>query len=147
MDAPDTYLIDSNIFLRVLVRENEKVWQETRHLIQMIEARRITAVTSPLVCAEVQWVLRSVYAQPKEVIASSLHGIINIKNLRLDHVPNTALAVALYEEHTIKFIDALLASDARVLHGSMGIISYDKEFDKIKGVVRREPKYFLKKTA
>jgi len=72
-----------------------------------------------------------------------LYSISRLKNLRIIDKFNANLAIEIYKKLPIKFIDALIASNPRILKKEVMIISYDKDFDKL-NVIRKEPKEVIK---
>ena len=137
------YFIDSNIFLRALHKENRKFFLDCVRLLKNIKENRIKAYTSTVVLAEVVWTLQSFYGIEKDKIISGLKGITSLNGLKITDNYNNVLALDIWQKHSVKFIDALIASDPAVQDKSASIISYDRDFDKLK-VVRHEPKDILK---
>ena len=136
------YCIDTNIFIRFLVKDDARMFRECSELIDEIQHEHILAYTPIPVLAEVQWVLKSFYKFEKSEVVKALKSIIAFSQEPPD-VPAAGTALSLYEQHSVKFIDALIASHPRIQDGSMAVISYDKDFDKL-GVSRLEPKGVLK---
>lgn len=137
--AAKRYLIDTNIFLRTLVREDERSNAACRSFLQAVRSRRVAAYTSPLVIAEIAWTLKSFYKLPKDELLQALESVLVLRGLRVEAHEQVGKAVALYRSYNVKFVDALLASAPRVCSGSVVVVSYDREFDTIDGVVRMEP--------
>lgn len=131
------YFIDSNIFLRVLIKEDEKSFQECFRLLNLAQNKKITAYTSDLVLAEINWVLESFYKFNKSQVVSALEGIVNLKGLTIKSATNPLTAVDLYNQNNVKFVDAVIASD-KIFRLNAVIISYDRDFDKL-NVIRKEP--------
>ena len=132
------YFIDTNIFLRVLVQDDEKTFPECLKLLEKVRQNQIQAVTSVLVLAEINWTLLRFYKFPKERVVEGIRSISVLKNLTFIerfHVPS---AIALYQMYSVKFIDALIVSSPLVVNREMKVISYDTDFDKLK-VERVEP--------
>ncbi len=138
------YFIDTNIFIRVLHKENEKLFRECVSLLQSIKENKIEAYTGTVVLTEVAWTLGSFYKISKAKIIEGLRGIININGLKILDNYNQSLALALFEKHSIKYIDALIASNEEVYTKKMTIVSYDRDFDKLP-VIRKGPKDILAK--
>jgi predicted nucleic-acid-binding protein len=136
------YFIDTNIFLRAIVKDDTKIARNCERLFKRIKQGEIKAVTSSLVLAEIQWTLKSFYKVEKKDSTVILDGIVRLKNLRIENKENSLKAIELYKKHNIKFVDTLIASRADVLNKKLTIISFDKDFDKIK-VLRKEPKDLL----
>ena len=145
MGESELYFIDTNIFLRTLVLENPQMTRESTAVLMLIKNGAIKACTNNLVIAEINWVLRQVYLTSKEQRIKSIKGIIKLKNLKIVTETDFLLGLNLYEQYNIKFIDALIAANRLIQKRQAIIVSYDKDFDKIKGIKRLEPKQILKK--
>lgn len=131
--------IDTNIFLRVLVKGNDdKVFNDCCRLLEKVKFKKFHGYTSSLVLAEINWTLGSYYSLPRQDAAEALQGIINLKNLGITDNFNASYAIALYKETNIKFVDCLIASIKEIRIGNIPVVSYDKDFDRI-GVRRLEP--------
>lgn len=137
------YLIDSNIFLRVIVRDEEETWQDCVDLLSEIEEDTIPAYVPTVVIAEVQYVLKSFYGFEKSDLIKALGGIVATKNLDVVDDLSFPLAMKLFEDHNVKFVDSLIASSRRIQEKKASILSYDRDFDKL-GVRRVEPADLLK---
>ena len=135
--------IDTNIFLRTLLKDEEKTFKDCLKFLIEIKKGKIRAFTSNLVLAEITWTLLKFYKFPKEKIIKGLSSILKLKNLRIVDDFDSFLALEIYERFPIKFIDALIASNPKIFKKEITIVSYDKDFDKIK-VLRKEPKEVLK---
>lgn len=134
----DKYFIDSNIFLRTIVKESESQYLACRLVFEAIKKNKIKAVTCNLVLAEVVWVLQSYYHKTREQITEVVRAIINLRGLEIIRKQEYRATLDLYEKFTVKYIDAAIASIGEVQDGSWPVISYDKDFDKL-GVIRKEP--------
>lgn len=137
--ADSSYLIDSNIFVRVFVRDDEKTWRNCVDFLKEATRQRFKAYIPIVILAEVQFVLASFYGFEKRRILDAVKSIAAMPNLRFHDDCSPSLAIELFETHNVKFIDCLLASSKRVQEGNSVILSYDRDFDKL-GVKRVEPK-------
>jgi predicted nucleic-acid-binding protein len=131
------YFIDTNIFLRVFIKENEIMHTDCIALIHAIEKNKIRAYTSSIVLMEIHYVMKSVYHVKKEVIAQALQSILNISNLDIIDDVDMSVALSLYNAHMIKFTDCLISA-SKLLQNKGKIISYDQDFDALH-VQRVEP--------
>lgn len=131
------YYLDTNVFVRFLVADDERMHTACSEVFGLIEDRRIKAVTSMLVFAEIVWVLGSVYEFPRAKISDAL-GTIGRSGILFDNRCDTATAIELYTSHPVKFVDALIASHPLIKSGKLPIVSYDRDFDKL-NVKRIEP--------
>ena len=140
MKESKSYFVDTNIFLRVIIKEDEKTFKECFQALEKIKSGKINAFTSSLVLVEVNWVLSKFYKFSKDKTCLALKSILNLKGLKIIDKHNPFLAISIYEKSNVKFIDALIASNFLTDRDKLNIIilSYDKDFDKI-GVKRKSP--------
>jgi len=133
------YFLDSNIFLRYFTDErNSKVFKDCSSLIKIVKLGKIKAVTSHLVTAETVWTLFSSYNAKKDQVLKVLKVIETLNGLKIVDKVDSAIANDLFVNHSVKYIDALIASNPNIQSKKMTVVSYDKDFDKL-GVKRLEP--------
>ena len=132
------YFVDTNVFLRTLIREDEKAFKDCRNFLTAIKNNKIDGITSNFVLTEIVWTLASYYNFPKKNIVRAIESIINLSGLKIVNGCDIKYALALYKKKSVKFVDALLASIEELKNKEWVIVSYDKDFDKL-GVVRKEP--------
>lgn len=137
------YFVDTNIFLRVLELEDQKIFNECSNLLKLINNSEINAYTSNFVLAELVWVLDSSYGESKSKITKSIDGILKLNGLKILDDVDTFKTLELFSKKSVKYIDALIASNSEIQSKKMTVISYDKDFDKL-GVKRIEPSDILK---
>lgn len=133
------YFIDTNIFLRYFTAESQsKVLSDCSELIKKIRLGQLKCSTSHLVLAEIVWTLPSSYNSTKKEVLRVLKSIISF-NLKFDDRTNNEIANKMFEQYSVKYIDALIASNPDIQSKKMTVISYDKDFDRL-GIKRLEPK-------
>lgn len=130
--------IDTNIFLRVVVKDDRRKVADCETLIRSIIEGKIKAITSSLVLAELVWTCLSFYKISKFEVIKILRGVLSIKNLKIEDKFEPLSAIEYYTKYGVKFIDCLIASNPKAGSRKMKVISYDKDFDKL-GVIRIEP--------
>jgi len=136
------YFIDTNIFLRVLLHDHEAMFQESVVFLERVKNQEVRAVTSSLVIAEVIWTLRSYYEFSKDEVVRSANSIFAINSIKIVNTVDDHLAVKLFQEHSVKYIDACIASIPQVIQKKWTIISYDQDFKKLP-VLWKEPSELL----
>jgi len=136
------YFIDSNIFLRPIVKDDLAKVKECERIFEKINKGEIKAFTSNLVLAELIWTGKKVYGIEKTELIKVIRGILDLRNLKIVDDFNSRLALAIYEKYPIKFIDALIASNPKIYKKEAVVVSYDKDFDKI-GIKRKEPSQII----
>ena len=132
------YLIDTNIFLRGLIKEDLSTFKDSINFLKKVKENKVKAVTTHLILAELAWTLSSFYKVPKKEVILSIKSIINLRGVDLIDSYDINLAISIYEKLNVKFIDSMIASIRKIQNKEWAIISYDKDFDKI-GVTRCEP--------
>lgn len=137
------YFIDTNIFIRLLVKDDLKKFKDCLKLLELVKGRKIDAVTSSLVKSEIEWVLRSFYKISKQDIVKHIEYIENLGGLISLNMIWDRRAIVLYKEFPVKFIDAQIASIPELRKREWIIVSYDRDFDKL-AVNRAEPAEIVK---
>jgi len=132
------YFIDTNVFIRIFIKDDEKIFNDCLEFLNLVRENKILAYTHTLVLSEINWVLRSCYQQDKSKRLIIMESVVKLKNLKISNDSNFLLALELYKKHKAKFIDCLLASSDLLSEEQLIIVSYDKDFDKL-GVQRIEP--------
>ena len=148
MNVPDRrrmVLIDTNVFLRIFVKENEHMFQECREVLELVSHAIIAAYTNTIVLTEIQFVLTTIYRYPRERIKEALESVLSVPNIKITDDTNARSATDAYGKTTIKFADCLLASSKLIQEGKAAILSYDRDFDKL-GVKRIEPTDLFRKS-
>lgn len=132
------YYIDTNIFLRALVVEEENQSKQCIFFLRKVKNNQAKAVTGNIVIAEVAWVLKSYYKFSKEKIVELVKSIIHLRGLTIEDNLDIGKGLEIFANENIKYIDALIASIKPIQGKKWTVVSYDKDFDKL-GVIRKEP--------
>ncbi len=125
------YFIDTNVFLRTLVKEDEKSFVECYGLLEAVKTNEIKAATAGIVLAEVVWTLSSFYDLSKSEVVESLRSIQNLRGLKLLDEYDHRRALEMYSNHHVKYVDAVIASLPDIQSKERTIVSYDKDFEKL----------------
>jgi len=130
--------VDTNVFLRFLMRDDPVKAEDRRALFQRAEQGELDLVVNDLVVAELIWTLRSYYRLPKQEVVDSVREILAMRSIRVPRKAVLLEGLAVYEQFNVDYIDAYNALDSR-RKGVERVCSYDEDFDSL-GVVRVEPK-------
>jgi len=125
------FFIDTNIFLRVFIKDNEGQAIYSRQFLNEIKNGNLKAATSSLVLAEVGWTLNSFYKYDRLKIAKLLNSIINLSGLTIVDKVDWPVALAHFQTKKIKLIDSLIASGKQIREKKWVVATYDKDFKKI----------------
>jgi predicted nucleic acid-binding protein len=132
--------LDTNILISYLTQDNPDQGQRAYAILQQIEDGTLHVTTSEAVITEVVHILSSkaLYNVARSVIRTRLAAIIGLRGLHLQYKRTYLRALDIYVETNIDFVDAL--SVAQMERAKITtILSFDRDFDKIPGITRREP--------
>lgn len=130
-------LVDSNVVIRFLTKDDPKKAESCRKLIEK-ELGSDNLLLSDLAIAEIIWVLESVYKLKKDEIKEKTEAILNSKGLNFQNKNLLSEAIIVYSTYNVDFIDAYQA--VLMQHADINTIySYDRDFDKLKNITRIEP--------
>ncbi|BAF71658.1 PIN domain-containing protein [Sulfurovum sp. NBC37-1] len=121
-------LIDTNVVVRFLTRDNEKYFLKSVAIFQDIEDGKMEAMLMDFIVAEIVSVLHRIYKHSKKEIATTLKKLLLYDHLYTENKLITFEALEIYAEKNIDFADAVLYAKQR-LEG-FEIISFDKDIEK-----------------
>ena len=132
--------IDTNVFLRFLTKDDPVKAASCHKLLQSAAAGELKLYTSDLVIAELIWVLQSpkTYNLNPPEIFDIIMPLLTIKNLNFPCKNIFPDIMELFKTEDIGFIDAYNSEIMRSRKIDT-IYSYDKHFDQLPDVIRKEP--------
>jgi predicted nucleic-acid-binding protein len=132
--------LDTNVILRLMTRDNQEQGERSYHLFQEVAAGKPSLVTSESVIVEAVYVLSSavLYNLPRQKIKDDLSTVVSLPGLQVPRKRAILRALDLYASTTLDFVDALNVEYVRDM-GLTTIVSFDRDFDRIPGIQRREP--------
>lgn len=130
--------VDTNVLLRYLTKDDEEKAQRALNLLVKVEQGEEKVVTSSLVIFETIFTLQNSYKVSRQQIRELVLPIIALRGLQLPGKNIYYQAFNFYVAKNISFADAYNAA-YMLAEGISNIYSWDRDFDKIEGVVRLEP--------
>ena len=130
--------MDTNILLRFFTGDDSQKAQQALNLFMRIERGEEKVITSSSVIFETVYTLQSFYKLARGEIKDKLLPIISMRGV---HLPDKSVyyrAFDLYVTKNISFADAYNAA-FMISEEIFNIYSWDRDFDKIEGIVRLEP--------
>lgn len=118
--------VDTNVFLRFLTNDDPVKAKRAEMLFRQAIQGKIQLITSLLVIAEIVWTLESFYHLTKTDIASKVETILNTPNLLCPEAEIIVMALDLYVQGNMDFIDAFHAYDLQA-QGLLQIATYDRK--------------------
>lgn len=113
--------------------------EQAFELLMRIERGEEKVITSSLVIFETIFTLQSFYKVPRREIIEQILAIISMRSVHLSEKSVFYKALDFYGTKNISFADAYNAA-YMMSEEVFNIYSWDKDFDKIDGIVRLEPK-------
>lgn len=132
------YFIDTNVFLRVLIKENEDTFASCVNLLVKVKGGQIEALTSSLVLAEVGWTLGSYYKFSRKSIVAAIRSIVSLHCLKIEDEPDWLFALESYSKKNVKLIDCVIASKKEIREKKWTVVTFDEDFRKL-GVLTAKP--------
>lgn len=128
-----TWLLDTNLLIRILTGEPESQAEGARVLLERCENGELTLKLTPLVVAEAVFVLTGkVYGIDRADVSAALTGFLESPSLDVEDRDSLLNALALFRDHPVDFVDAFLAAKSQT--ETAGIASFDQDFEKLSGV-------------
>ena len=131
-------LVDTNVIMRYFTGEPEADAARANVLMAEVVAGRVSILVEDVVVAELVWVLGSLYKLGRDEIGELIANLLALGGVENPDKPTLQAAIASYRSGKMDFADALLAARA-LSRGQHEIYSFDRDFDRIPGVERRDP--------
>jgi len=124
--------VDTNVLVRFLVRDDEVQFEKARKLIKREIAAGRRVFVSQLVLLETEWVLRSRYSLPKNLIIEAISGLLDAADVRFEDEPVIEEALFIWKDTTADFADCLIGTQNRRL-GCRSTATFDVKASKLPG--------------
>ena len=126
--------IDTNVLVRFLVRDDEAQFDKARKLIKREVAAGRRIFVSQLVLLETEWVLRSSYGLPKNLIIDTISRLLDTTDVRFEEEPVIEEALFIWKDTTADFADCLIGAQNRRL-GCRATATFDVKASKLPGFI------------
>ncbi|MGI6776239.1 MAG: PIN domain-containing protein [Patescibacteria group bacterium] len=124
------YIVDTNVFLRFLLKDNEEYFKKARRYFLRAKKHQITLILLPVVVLEINYVLKGVYSLSRQESAKILSSLLKSPLLMVKERKTLIKAVDSYEKINIDLADVYLSAAAQEENAK--VLSFDKDFEKIK---------------
>ena len=105
--------VDTNYFLRFLLKDVEKQHQEAKQLFLKGAEGQLKLFTSLIVIFEIYWVLNSFYQKKKEKVIAVLEKIFNLEFIKIERKKLLKKALKIYKKTNLDLEDCYSLSLAR----------------------------------
>jgi len=96
-----TYFVDTNYFLRLLLKEDEKQFDQVYSLFQQAIKNEVKLCTSIVVLFEIYWVLSSFYKQNKPQVCQYLEKILAMSYIEIEKRETFTYALSIYKKNAL----------------------------------------------
>ena len=115
--------LDTNVILRYLLNDNDRFYDQAREYLENKEV-----FIKNEVLAEVVYVLNKTYSVPKGIVSNTLREMLVNHNIHTDSTEVCLLALSIFQEQNIDFVDGLLCAYRRVM--GFEVHSFDKKLNR-----------------
>jgi len=131
------YLLDTHLLLRFLSSQPPAQAEAVKRLFSRAAAGEVILDVSPIIVAEAYSTLTSFYGVDSKTAAERISLLIQQHGVRLRDADQVFGALRLLQTVNVGFADAFLAAGA--MAEKVPVASFDRDFDKLKGMTRFEP--------
>jgi predicted nucleic-acid-binding protein len=124
--------IDTNVLLRLLVRDHEEQVRAVERFISTRFSKDDPGYVSRVVIAETAWVLKDVYGYDRMQIAAAIRAVMNVSELLMESADEIDAAIADFEQSSAGFTDCLLAR-TNAAAGCDHTVTFDRKAAKLTG--------------
>ena len=116
--------VDANVLLRFLTGEPEGMAESAARLMRRAEEGEVLLILSPLIVAEIVWVLKSFYRRTAAEVAHVLVPLLSADGLEVKDREILVGALELARDKNVDFVDAVIALEA--VRNGEEICSFDE---------------------
>lgn len=99
--------IDTNVLLDFRLKR-QPGFAKAQKLISEVLSKKIQILIPNIVFPEIEWVLRSYYKQPKDLIVNFLEALLVLEGVILEDKSGMQQSVNIFRETSLKFTDAII---------------------------------------
>ena len=121
--------VDTNVVIRFVTRDDPAQYARASALF-----RRQAVWIAKTVLLETEWVLRSRYSLPKNLIIAAISGLLDATDVRFEDEPAIEEALFIWKDTTADFADCLIGSQNRRL-GCRATATLDAKASKLPGFI------------
>ena len=137
--APRALLCDTNVLVRILTDDPPAQARAAARALDSAADRGTRVIVTDIVVAELAYVLTTGYGVAREEAARLLRSVLSLPAVEVTDQVMLAEAIDIWTDHPLDFADAYLAALGRGTL-DMGVLSFDRDHDRIPGVTRVDPR-------
>ena len=121
--------VDTNVVVRFFTKEPAPLARRAERLLAKAQAGEIALRLTPIVVAEIVWVLRTVYEREPAEIAAGLSALLRADGILADQHDTLLEALDVMQERRVAFPDAFIAVAAR--QANEPVCTFDADFNRL----------------
>jgi len=114
-------MIDANVILRYLLRDNEQLYRKAENLFNEVFSGRKRALIIQPIVAEVVYVLQKLYKVSREEIAQVLTNFLKMKGIKVQDKDIMLESLKIFRDKNLDFVDCLLCAYSKEYE----VVSFD----------------------
>ncbi len=132
--------VDTDIIIRLLTGDDPQKQAAAKTFFQLVEQGTLMVWAPDTVIADAVFVLSSprLYYLPREQVSALLTPLVRLPHFRVRNRRALLRALQLYASTNLDFGDVFILASMQQTRSQI-LYSYDKGFDRIQGISRKEP--------
>jgi predicted nucleic-acid-binding protein len=118
-------LVDANVILRYLLRDDESLFQNALEVLEKVRTGEEKVVVLESVLAECVYVLLKIYRVNRSTIAEKLGGLLYYKGVVNLDKQDLIDSINLFGQTHLSFVDCLLCAKSK--NNAMPLVTFDAE--------------------
>lgn len=123
------YIIDTNVIIRYLIKDDAKLFEEANHIFEQIKKGAIRVFLEQTVFTEVVFVLSSFYEVPRDIIADTLNNMLKYKGFVTHEIPIFIDSLSFFKTTNLHIVDCVLCAKTQLY--KLELITFDKKLKSI----------------
>lgn len=134
-------IVDTDVIIRLVTGDDPQKQAASLALFERVESGALTVTAPVTVIADAAYVLKSRnigYDIPRHEVAAKLGALVSIPGFHVQRRRVVLRALSLYGTMNLDFGDCFIIASMED-SGSETVYSWDRHYDRIPGIERREP--------
>jgi len=123
------YYVDSNFFLRFILKDNLNQWKVANDYFKEAKLEKVKLVFLTETIIEIEYVLRKVYKLSRKIISKYLLTLLSISYFEITDRELLRDALLYYVKKNIDFVDIIIFLKAKEENAE--VLTFDKDFDNL----------------
>jgi predicted nucleic acid-binding protein len=124
-----TAWLDTNVVVRFLTQEPAPLARRAERLLAKAQAGEIALRLTPIVVAEIVWVLTTIYGRQPAEVGTAMSALLSADGILADQHDTLLAALDVMREQRVAFPDAFIATAAR--QANEPVCSFDADFKRL----------------